>query len=148
MIITGFHKLSTEEKIKQLLDHEIISTKDIEIINKNKQINTIKQLDNLSENVIAAFPMPYSIATVCKINNHNTVIPMVTEESSVVAAVAKAAKTIRTMHGKITAQCSSMHIQGQIYIDNFDKIYVLIPISQKQKPLDKTSPQKNTSITV
>ena len=45
-----------------------------------------KILDGFSENTISVFPMPYSVAPNFVINDRDYCVPMVIEESSVVAA--------------------------------------------------------------
>lgn len=51
-----------------------------------------KVLDGFTENALANFPLPYSVAPNFLINNRLYAIPMVIEESSVVAAASSAAK--------------------------------------------------------
>ena len=51
-----------------------------------------KILDNFSENTISNFPMPFGVAPNFLIDGHPYCIPMVIEESSVVAAASAAAK--------------------------------------------------------
>ena len=48
--------------------------------------------DSFSENSISNFYLPYSLSPNFLINNKNYTIPLVTEESSVVAALSNAAK--------------------------------------------------------
>ena len=49
-------------------------------------------LDNFSENTVANFPMPFGVAPNFVVNGKTYVVPMVIEESSVVAAASAAAK--------------------------------------------------------
>lgn len=58
-----------------------------------------KILDAISENTITTFPMPYSVAPNFIINGKTYCVPMVTEESSVVAAASSAAKFWMTRGG-------------------------------------------------
>ncbi len=58
-----------------------------------------KILDAISENTITTFPMPYSVAPNFIINGRTYCVPMVTEESSVVAAASSAAKFWMTRGG-------------------------------------------------
>jgi hydroxymethylglutaryl-CoA reductase len=51
-----------------------------------------KLLDELSENTVSNFPLPYGLAPNFLINEEHYTIPMVCEESSVVAAASKSAK--------------------------------------------------------
>ncbi|MBP5296158.1 MAG: hydroxymethylglutaryl-CoA reductase, degradative [Bacteriovoracaceae bacterium] len=56
-------------------------------------------LEHFSENTLANFPLPYGIVPQMLINGREYWIPMVTEESSVVAAVSKSAKFWRQYGG-------------------------------------------------
>ena len=47
------------------------------------------------ENVISVFPMPLGLATNFMINGKDYLIPMATEEASVIAAASNAAKMAR-----------------------------------------------------
>ena len=71
-------------------------------------------LDELSENTLSNFPSPYGIAPNFLINNKVYHIPMVTEESSVVAAASKAAK-IWLERGGFHARVISAIKTGQVH---------------------------------
>lgn len=93
--ISGFSKLSKRGKIKWIVqnffkDPEVVAQelKSYWLSNEDQQ----KIIDGFSENTISNFYLPYGVAPNFKINDETYVIPMVTEESSVVAAVSKAAK--------------------------------------------------------
>ena len=91
--VSGFSKLSKLEKIKWL--EENIGKDQLTSFLKDfwhQNPNTQKVLDEFSENTIANFPLPFGIAPNFVINDKNYSIPMVIEESSVVAAASKAAK--------------------------------------------------------
>lgn len=93
--ISGFSKLSKRGKIKWIVENFF---KDPELVmnelvsywhtNEDKQ----KILDGFSENTISNFILPYSVAPNFLINKRHYAIPMVIEESSVVAAASSAAK--------------------------------------------------------
>lgn len=94
-IISGFSKLSKKEKIKWLA---INFFKDPEFVIKELSSywhsNEAQQevIDGFSENTISNFVMPYGIAPNFLIDGQTYAIPMVIEESSVVAAASAAAK--------------------------------------------------------
>jgi hydroxymethylglutaryl-CoA reductase len=69
--------------------------------------------DLMVENVIGRFSLPISVATNFLINGKDYLIPMVVEESSVVAAVSHAAKMFRAGEGFRTSSDESLMI-GQI----------------------------------
>ena len=93
--IIGFSKLSRVEKIdwlnKNILDnsHQVKLILD-KYLNSNKDIQAIH--DSFSENSISNFYLPYSVSPNFLINDKIYTIPLVTEESSVVAALSNAAK--------------------------------------------------------
>ncbi len=93
--IIGFSKLSRDEKIEWLTKNFFDNSSQIKSIldnylNYNKDIQTIH--DSFSENSVSNFYLPYSLAPNFLINDKNYTIPLVTEESSVVAALSNAAK--------------------------------------------------------
>ena len=94
-IVDGFSKMSKSEKINWLVNHYLNSDtqKKSEIekywLDDEKMQNT---LDGFSENVISNHILPFSIAPNFLINGKIFAIPMVIEESSVVAAASSASK--------------------------------------------------------
>lgn len=94
-IVEKFSQFSKKEKINWLLNVYLdnnVKYKEI-LLNYWHQNYRIQKLhDEFSENTISNFYLPFSIAPNFLINNQIYAIPMVTEESSVVAAACKAAK--------------------------------------------------------
>lgn len=94
-IIKGFSKLSKVGKIKWIAenffkdpDMVIHELKSYWLDNESQQ----KVLDGFSENTISNYPMPYGVAPNFVINGKTYCVPMVIEESSVVAAASAGAK--------------------------------------------------------
>jgi hydroxymethylglutaryl-CoA reductase len=81
------------------------------------------------ENVVGAMPMPFGIGVNFQINKHDYLIPMVTEEPSVVAAASYAAKMVRDGGGFHTSSTPPVMI-GQIQV-----IGVTEPEADKTKVL-------------
>lgn len=94
-IIHNFSKFSKEKKIdwllKNYLDNDLIY-KDLLLKYLNSDSSIQKLHDNFSENTLSNFYLPFSIAPNFLIDGKIYAIPMVVEESSVVAAASKAAK--------------------------------------------------------
>ena len=116
-IISGFSKFSKEEKIEWLATNYFANQP--EIIKTIKQYwnvdDKLQQLhDDFIENTISNFYMPYGIAPNFKINGRDYVIPMVVEESSVVAAASLVAKFWSTRGGFKTEVLSTTKI-GQVH---------------------------------
>ena len=116
-IISGFSKRTKEEKINWLAIHYFANQP--EIIGIIKQYwnsdDALQQLhDDFIENTISNFYLPYGVAPNFIINNKAYVIPMVIEESSVVAAASLVAKFWST-RGGFKAEVISTTKIGQVH---------------------------------
>ena len=93
--IIGFSKLSRDEKISWVSKNFLDNSDEFESI-LNKYLNDHKDIqsihNSLSENAISNFLLPYSISPNFLINHKNYCVPLVTEESSVVAALSNSSK--------------------------------------------------------
>jgi hydroxymethylglutaryl-CoA reductase len=93
--IIGFSKLSRDEKISWVSKNFLDNSNEFEDI-LNKYLNDDKDIqsihNSLSENAISNFYLPYSISPNFLINHKNYCVPLVTEESSVVAALSNSSK--------------------------------------------------------
>ncbi|MBS2211821.1 hydroxymethylglutaryl-CoA reductase [Carboxylicivirga mesophila] len=90
-LIKGFSKLSREEKIQVLVEQqqlapEIAASFDVFLHPEQQHL-----FNDISENIISNFYLPFSLAPNFLINETLYIVPMVIEESSVVAAASKAA---------------------------------------------------------
>ena len=116
-IISGFSKLTKEEKISWLATNYFDNQP--EIIETIKQYwnvdEKLQQLhDDFIENTISNFYMPYGVAPNFLINDRAYVIPMVVEESSVVAAASLVAK-FWSSRGGFKAEVISTKKIGQVH---------------------------------
>ena len=93
--IIGFSKLSRDEKISWVSKNFLNNSDEFESI-LNKYLNDDKGIqlihNSLSENAVSNFHLPYSVSPNFLINHKNYCIPLVTEESSVVAALSNSSK--------------------------------------------------------
>ena len=93
--VQGFSKLSKEDKIDWILKEYLADDREFEQILKsywNENADLQKLHEEFSENTISNFYMPYGIAPNFLIDGKLMALPMVVEESSVVAAASKSAK--------------------------------------------------------
>jgi hydroxymethylglutaryl-CoA reductase len=92
--LSGFSKLSSPEKLSRLVDEGYLSedSRNLLITSTSGNPDLAGALEKMTENVISAFPLPYSVAPGFLINGRKYVVPMVTEESSVVAAASWSAR--------------------------------------------------------
>ncbi len=115
--ISGFSKLSKKAKIEWICAHFLDnSTQTIAEIESFYHADDELQrvMDGFSENTISNFYMPYSIAPNFVIDGKAYTVPMVIEESSVVAAASAAAKYWMDRGGFNTQVISTKKI-GQVH---------------------------------
>ena len=132
-IISGFSKLSKKEKINWLIENYFHNQSEtLKTITQYWNSDTaLQQLhDDFIENTISNFYMPFGIAPNFVINNKDYVIPMVVEESSVVAAASLVGKFWSTRGGfktKVIGTTKIGHVHfmyagdARVLQDYFDK---------------------------
>ena len=112
--IPGFYKKSIEERIRILKESTDLTDEEVKYLltfgNLDKQI-----ADVMIENVVGTMAYPFAIATNFRINGKDYLIPMVIEESSVVAAASNAARVMRHGDGIISVATDPVMI-GQIQL--------------------------------
>jgi hydroxymethylglutaryl-CoA reductase len=116
--ISGFYKLPVEERLKIVSDFANLTKEECNllIVDGKPSIGLdLKTADMMIENVIGRFELPLGIAVNFLINGKDYLIPMVIEESSVVAAASNAAKIAR-VKGGFKAKTSESIMIGQIQV--------------------------------
>ncbi len=112
--ISGFYKLSIEERLKTVSEFADLTIEEIELL-KNYGALDIETANRMIENVISTYQLPLGIAVNFLINNRDYLIPMVIEEPSVVAAASNAAKMTREGGGVYTMSTGPLMI-GQVQL--------------------------------
>jgi hydroxymethylglutaryl-CoA reductase len=130
-IICGFSKLSKDQKLEYISDHFENPGALIEMLKSFYHDDEEKQkiFDEFSENTITNFFIPYGISPNFVIDGKVYHVPMVIEESSVVAAASKSAKFWSDKGGFHTEIISTTKI-GQVHFiwnGNIDKLKTLMP---------------------
>lgn len=94
IIKKGFSKLIKEDKLKVVAEFVENPSEFINLLKSfwHRDDECQKQFDEFSENTISNFHIPYGVSPNVIINGETYVVPMVIEESSVVAAASAAAK--------------------------------------------------------
>ncbi len=134
--VSGFSKMTKEEKIQWLADSYFASN--------SSAINTLKtywnsdaklqQLhDDFIENTVSNFYLPFGVAPNFLINGNIYAIPMVIEESSVVAAAGNAAK-FWMERGGFKARIISTIKTGQVHLNYFGESCYLTIFFNELKP--------------
>lgn len=116
--ITGFSKMGKRDKIAWLAKNFLYANP-VEVVKEfaeywHDNVEAQKLLDGFSENTLTNFPVPFGIAPNFKINGEMYAVPMVIEESSVVAAASNAAK-FWLSRGGFKAEVISTQKVGQVH---------------------------------
>ena len=120
--LPGFAKLSPTERIEALLKEGLLTWDEAQILKEQKGL-PLSIADQLTENVLSTFDLPFSLAPYFLINGRDYVLPMVTEEPSVVAAASFAAKLIQRSGG-FTTQVHQRQMIGEIALTNVEDVEV------------------------
>jgi len=111
-VVSGFYKLPIEKRREFVTHFANLSEDDVKIFSSCLDLTTA---DRMIENVLGTFELPLGLAVNFLINGTNYIIPMATEESSVVAAASNAAKIAR-IKGGFSASCSEPLMIGQLQL--------------------------------
>lgn len=107
--LSGFYKLSPTERLKEVSEFTGITEEEQSIIGNFGSL-PVHIADHMIENVIGAFPLPLAVGLNFIVNGKEYLIPMVTEEASVVAAASNAAKLARESGGFYASYTGSIMI--------------------------------------
>ncbi len=136
-MLKGFSKLNRQQKIKALTDELQLNTEQNKLLSDffAFDADTQQKFEGFSENVLSSYPFPFSIAPNFLINNQLYHVPMVIEESSVVAAASYAAR-FWAENGGFQCTVKGTKKVGQIFFT----------ISEKPLMLQSAFPQLKESL--
>ncbi len=112
MKFEGFSKLNMAERREKLKEFCALTDAEIDILSGRAGLS-IDQAEFLIENVVGLFSLPLGIATHFKIDGEEFAIPMVVEETSIVAGASAAAKWVHRNGGFKTQSLGNLVI-GQV----------------------------------
>ena len=146
--ISGFYKLTPQERMKHVKEFAGLTDEEVEILQSTGALK-MELADVMIENVIGAFSLPLGIAMNFVVNNKEYMIPMVTEEPSVVAAASYGAKMARNKGGFFTSSTDPMMI-GQIQAVNIHEPFgaKMKILSAKDEILKKANDQDSILLSV
>lgn len=113
--VSGFHKLSIADRLKVVAGFSGLDEATVQHLGAPALDPHIA--DHMIENVVASISIPVGIATNMRIDGRDRLIPMATEESSVVAAVCNAARQCYDSGGFVTS-VSGTEMIAQIQLVN------------------------------
>ena len=128
---TGFSKKSLQERLQILKDYHLLNEDNQTNLEHNHML-PLSTADQMSENVLATFALPYSFVPDVVVDEEVYQVPFVTEEPSVVAAASFAAKIIKRSGGFKTTIHKRQMI-GQVALYQVANIEVAIKNIQNHK---------------
>ena len=139
----GFSKLLKEEKLKLIANYFENPGEVVNLLKSYWHPDSKQQqlFDEFSENTITNFYIPYGISPNVTINDKDYIVPMVIEESSVVAAASAAAK-FWGERGGFHAEVIDVRKVGQVHFGwggDKEKLFELFPSIEKRLLADTDS---------
>lgn len=112
--IEGFYRLPLEERLKIVADWSGLTAEEVNaLLNFGNLPREIAE--RMIENVVGGMTYPFAVAVNFLINGRDYLVPMVIEETSVVAAASNAAKMLRYGKG-IVAEAGPQEMIGQVHL--------------------------------
>lgn len=130
--LNKFYKKPRLDRVEALYLAEVISQEDYEQL-KNDQLELSDEVaDRMIENVVAKYELPFGIAMNFVVDGEELLVPMVTEEPSVVAASSNAGKMIGQSGGFQTEMKTRLLI-GQIVLKNISDMSVAASLVEEKE---------------
>lgn len=128
--ISGFHRKSPQERLRIVAEFAGLDSDAAARLADTGGLD-LDLADRLVENVVGSMNIPLGIATNMKVDGEDLLIPMATEESSVVAAVCNAARQCYDAGGFTTS------MSGTLMIAQIQAIDVADPHAARLRVLDR-----------
>ena len=109
---TGFSKKTLQERKEHLKNNALLSQENQDLLDNDQQL-TLETANQMAENVIGRFTLPFAICPDVLVDGVTYQVPMVTEEPSVVAAAPHASKLIKRSGG-FTTKIHDRQMIGQV----------------------------------
>jgi hydroxymethylglutaryl-CoA reductase len=112
--ISGFHALTRAERLAKVAD--VTGLSEAEVAHLTREAEASGELcEHLSENVVSVMAIPLGVATNVTVDGVDALVPMATEEASVIAAVCNGARACREAGG-ITTSADAPRMIAQVQI--------------------------------
>jgi len=129
--LPGLHKNSIGERLARVVDFAGLDEDTAQHLANMGNLDP-HLADHLIENVIATMNVPVGVATNMKVDGRDVLIPMATEESSVVAAVCNAARQCYDSGGFVTSTSGSLMIAQVQLVGTPDPAHARIRILERK----------------
>ena len=142
---TGFSKKTPQERKEHLKKNALLSQENQDLLDKDQQL-TLETANQMAENVIGRFTLPFAICPDVLVDGVTYQVPMVTEEPSVVAAASYASKLIKRSGG-FTTTIHDRQMIGQVALfDVPDKAAASSKIQAASQDLIEIAKEAHPSI--
>ncbi len=111
--LSGFHNLTRSERLARVAKETGLRPADLAALTPVADQGDLAE--NLAENVIGIMTVPLGVATNLSVDGVDVLVPMATEESSVIAAVCNGARACRDAGG-VTTQADDPCMIAQIQV--------------------------------
>ncbi len=118
--LPGFHNLTRADRLTQIADTCALTPAQIDHL-RAAASHDGDLADNLSENVISVMSVPLGVATNLIVDGRDVLVPMATEESSVIAAVCNGALACRATGG-VTCDADTPCMIAQVQLTDIDDL--------------------------
>ena len=133
--IEGFAKLSVAERRRKLSELTGLSDETLAHL-ETTSASDIDLANRLSENVVSTMNVPLGLATNLIVDGEEPLIPMATEESSVIAAVCNAAKRCRATGGFTTSFSGPIMIAQVQVVNAPDPEHCRLKILERRQEIE------------
>ncbi len=140
--LSGYYQKSVDERVQLLADWAALSPSETALL---ADALSVAQADKMIENVVGRYTLPLGIATNFVINGVDTLIPLVVEEPSIVAALSYAARLARAGGGFVTGSTDPVMIAQIQLLDVPDLVAATAAIAAAEAELLAAA---NTSPTI
>lgn len=112
--LSGLKDLTVEERREKVVANSPMTSEDLGVLDPENGLG-VSQADHMVENVLGVLGVPFGVAANFTINGDDVLIPMATEEPSVIAAASNAARIARAAGGFHTSSSGPV-MRAQIQI--------------------------------
>jgi hydroxymethylglutaryl-CoA reductase len=142
--LPGFHRESIAARRQVLASSLGVSAADLALLDAGGL--AVEAADRLIENAVGLFGLPFGLGVNLLVNGRDVLIPMVTEEASVVAGLSNGARLARA-GGGVVAEADQPLMLGQIQVLGVpDSAAALAALEQRRDEIMAVADQPHRSI--
>lgn len=132
--IPGLHKMTIEERIEAVKAFADLSSDEAALLGRYSVLD-LNTADRMIENVIGTFEIPLGVVPNMVVNGREVLVPLAVEESSVIAALANAAKMVRSGGGFFTSSSDPIMIAQIQTVDIADPFAAKVKILERREEI-------------